>query len=135
MNTKLAITPSVKALGEGRYRFKLSDDSVDRDGDTINPRGWQLEAYQRNPVDLWAHKHDVPAIGRCPYMPLRAMRWWVTFNFRRPAAMGLRMKSGAWSGGPCPQLVRGVPPPAGHEERHGHDHHEQELIEWSGPTS
>jgi hypothetical protein len=96
MNTKLAITPSVKALGEGRYRFKLSDDSVDRDGDTINPRGWQLEAYQRNPVDLWAHKHDVPAIGRCPYMPLRAMRWWVTFNFRRPAAMGLRMKSGAW---------------------------------------
>lgn len=36
-------------------RFKLSDASVDRDGDTIDPTGWQLENYQKNPTVLWAH--------------------------------------------------------------------------------
>jgi hypothetical protein len=88
MNTKLAITPSVKALGEGRYRFKLSDDSVDRDGDTINPRGWQLEAYQRNPVVLWAHKHDVPAIGRCPYIAIEGNALVGDIQFSPPGCYG-----------------------------------------------
>ena len=30
--------------------FEVSNDEVDRHGDVIVPEGWQLEAYQRNPV-------------------------------------------------------------------------------------
>lgn len=45
-------------------RFCLSDDSVDRVGDTINPDGWKTGKYMRNPVVLWAHDSHAPPIGR-----------------------------------------------------------------------
>ena len=38
-----------------RIRFTISDGSIDRDNDTINPGGWDLAAYKQNPVVLWAH--------------------------------------------------------------------------------
>lgn len=38
-------------------RFTISTGAVDRDNDTINPRGWQLDAYRKNPVVLWAHDY------------------------------------------------------------------------------
>ena len=44
--------------------FEVSNDEVDRHGDVIVPGGWQLEAYQRNPVFLWAHDYARPVIGR-----------------------------------------------------------------------
>lgn len=44
--------------------FEVSNDEVDRHGDVIVPEGWQLEAYQRNPVFLWAHDYARPVIGR-----------------------------------------------------------------------
>lgn len=36
----------------------------DRVGDVIEPSGWMLEAYRRNPVFLWAHERSEPPIGR-----------------------------------------------------------------------
>lgn len=52
---KLALA-GVEAIDDTRrLRFRISDGSVDRDNDTINPHGWQLEAYKANPVVLWAH--------------------------------------------------------------------------------
>jgi len=44
--------------------FVISTEEVDRHGDVIVPEGWQLEAYQRNPVFLWAHDYARPVIGR-----------------------------------------------------------------------
>jgi HK97 family phage prohead protease len=35
--------------------FVMSDGSVDRMGDVIEPDGWDLEAFYKNPVALWAH--------------------------------------------------------------------------------
>ncbi len=44
--------------------FVISSGEVDRHGDVISPDGWRLDAYQRNPVFLWAHDYTRPVIGR-----------------------------------------------------------------------
>lgn len=36
----------------------------DRKGDVIDPTGWELEGYRRNPVFLWAHDRSIPPIGQ-----------------------------------------------------------------------
>lgn len=41
-----------------------STPSIDRDGDTIRQSGWDLGAFKKNPVILFGHNHDIPAIGR-----------------------------------------------------------------------
>lgn len=35
--------------------FLVSTQDVDRHGDTIDPSGWELDNYVKNPVVLWAH--------------------------------------------------------------------------------
>ena len=44
--------------------FVISTDDVDRHGDVIVSEGWALDAYQRNPVFLWAHDYLRPVIGK-----------------------------------------------------------------------
>jgi HK97 family phage prohead protease len=58
-----AVGPVVGA-NDRIFRFCFSDASLDRAGDTINPEGWDLMAYRRNPVVLWAHDALAPPIGR-----------------------------------------------------------------------
>jgi HK97 family phage prohead protease len=50
--------------GTRTVRFILSDASVDRMGDSISAAGWELDAYRRNPVVLWAHDSSQPPIGK-----------------------------------------------------------------------
>ena len=49
---------------KGHMTFVVSTGEVDRHGDTISVKGWELKAYRRNPVFLWAHNYSSPAIGR-----------------------------------------------------------------------
>ena len=44
--------------------FVISTDEVDRHGDVIAADGWNLEAYRKNPVFLWAHDYARPVIGK-----------------------------------------------------------------------
>ena len=71
----LSDAPLLHKWGEGEVRagedhpgrvmgFVISTDEVDRHGDVIVPEGWQLEAYRRNPVFLWAHDYTRPVIGK-----------------------------------------------------------------------
>jgi len=58
---------SARSIGSltGRIvRFVFSDGSIDRMGDTIDPSGWETDAYLKNPVVLWAHDALAPPIGR-----------------------------------------------------------------------
>lgn len=48
---------------DGHYLWTLSDFSVDRDQERIDPRGWDLSYYKRLPIVLWVHDHTRPAIG------------------------------------------------------------------------
>lgn len=44
--------------------FVISNGNIDRDFDTINPDGWSLENYRKNPVVLWDHEWDDPPVAK-----------------------------------------------------------------------
>jgi HK97 family phage prohead protease len=46
------------------FEIIISSGILDRDRDTLNPRGWDLKSYKENPVVHWAHDHRIPAIAR-----------------------------------------------------------------------
>lgn len=41
-----------------------STGSIDRHGESINPMGWKLENYLKNPVVLWGHDYRALPIGK-----------------------------------------------------------------------
>jgi len=47
------------STGEG-MDFVISDGSLDRHGTRINPRGWNLASFKRNPIALFGHRSDFP---------------------------------------------------------------------------
>jgi HK97 family phage prohead protease len=61
---KTYVPERVEASTEGDIRkaaFVVSTGSEDRDGDTVNPAGWVLDNYRKNPIVLWAHSiKDLP---------------------------------------------------------------------------
>lgn len=52
---RLYFNAIVKSLKEGEFEVIASNAKVDRFGDTINPDGWVLTNYRKNPVILWSH--------------------------------------------------------------------------------
>ncbi len=44
--------------------IKAAVGTEDRKGDVIDPDGWELSGYRRNPVFLWAHDRSIPPIGQ-----------------------------------------------------------------------
>ena len=48
----------------GSYSFVASTENSDRYGDVIDQKGWQLEAYNRNPVVLLNHNSNSLPIGK-----------------------------------------------------------------------
>lgn len=48
-----------KAAG-GALEFVLSDATVDRYGDVIDPAGWVLDPFEQNPIALFNHDSDFP---------------------------------------------------------------------------
>jgi HK97 family phage prohead protease len=61
---RAATMQRVATDGTRTVRWVLSDGSVDRMGDTIDPAGWNLAAFKKNPVVLFAHDSNAPPIGR-----------------------------------------------------------------------
>ena len=56
---------------EGSFEVVASSGKVDRLGDTIDPKGWYLKNYKKNPVILWSHSTGgmfagtaVPPVGK-----------------------------------------------------------------------
>lgn len=66
--------PKALADGSRTIRFCFSDGSVDRMGDTIEPSGWDLTDFNRNPVSLWAHDASQPPIGRASNVGIEGAR-------------------------------------------------------------
>jgi hypothetical protein len=44
--------------------WTLSTFDLDRFGERIDPAGWDYKRYMQNPVVEWAHRYDIPAIGK-----------------------------------------------------------------------
>ena len=55
-----------KATSEGIMTFVASEETEDRLGDVLRAGGWDLAAYQKNPVYLFGHDHSIPPIGTVP---------------------------------------------------------------------
>ncbi len=52
----------IKADDEG-FPWVLSDMTLDRDMERMDPTGWDLKEFKKNPIVLWGHDSWVPAIG------------------------------------------------------------------------
>lgn len=49
-----------KKKSDDPFEFVLSDDTQDRMGDVINPLGWMLNNFKRNPIALFNHNNSFP---------------------------------------------------------------------------
>jgi HK97 family phage prohead protease len=54
----------LSAEAAGGVAWTLSTFDLDRYGERIDPAGWDYAQYLKNPVVEWAHRYDIPAIGR-----------------------------------------------------------------------
>lgn len=63
---RLLEAPGAAAAESRTVSFVFSDDSVDRYGDTIDQRGWVLDAFRANPMVLFGHndKSAANVVGR-----------------------------------------------------------------------
>lgn len=123
--------------GTRRVRFCFSDGSVDRAGDTVDPTGWDLSAFQRNPVALWAHDSSAPPIGRACNVAVEGGRLMGDIEFAEPDVYEFadtifrQVKAGfinAVSVGFIPIDYSFSKDP---DRQRGIDFHEQELLEIS----
>jgi len=46
------------------FAWTLSTFDLDRYGERIDPQGWDFKRYMNNPIVEWAHRYDIPAIGK-----------------------------------------------------------------------
>ena len=49
---------------ERTFRAVASTDQVDRQGDSIDPGGWLLDNFLKNPVIPWAHDYNRPPVAK-----------------------------------------------------------------------
>jgi HK97 family phage prohead protease/HK97 family phage major capsid protein len=56
--------------GGDPHEFTMSDGSVDRMGDAIEPNGWKLDNFRNNPVALFGHNPGFP-IGKWSEVTIR----------------------------------------------------------------
>lgn len=55
----------IKAVADTRtIKFLISTDAIDRDGDSIDPKGWDLTNYMKSPVVLWSHDYSQPPVAK-----------------------------------------------------------------------
>jgi HK97 family phage prohead protease len=80
--------------------WTLSTFDLDRFGERIDPVGWDYKRYMDNPVVEWAHRYDIPAIGKADgiYADGKGLHGLVIFNDRDYDpfgwAIGERVKAG-----------------------------------------
>lgn len=63
---QFVVDSSAKAVNEETRTatFVITTGAVDRDNDTISPKGWMLDSYLKNPSVLWAHDYSQLPVGK-----------------------------------------------------------------------
>jgi HK97 family phage prohead protease len=80
--------------------WTLSTFDLDRFGERIDPQGWDFKRYMNNPVVEWAHRYDIPAIGKIEGLAVddKGLHGLVFFNDKSFDAfgwsIGQRVKAG-----------------------------------------
>jgi HK97 family phage prohead protease len=89
----------ISAIPDG-IAWTLTTYDLDRFGERIDPAGWDFKRYMDNPVVEWAHRYDIPAIGRIEGLTVddKGLHGLVVFNGKEydPFAwsIGERVKAG-----------------------------------------
>jgi len=67
-----------------KMRIIGTDETVDRDGDIITVKGWELDNYKKNPVFLWAHDYRSVPLARTDKLVKRKDPMRYEFHVRYP---------------------------------------------------
>ena len=78
---KHAISRALVPNTDRPLTFVASDEAEDRLGDIVRAGGWDLDAYKRNPVFLWAHDYTRTPIGRSDWVGVEDGRLLATVGF------------------------------------------------------
>jgi HK97 family phage prohead protease len=121
------------------FPWTFSTFDLDRFGERIDPAGWEYKRYRENPVIEWAHRYDIPAIGRADrlYADDKGLHGMVVFNDREYDpfgwAIGERVKAGVIRAGSVGFRVMEIEIPSKEEGKDGTTliFRKQELLEFS----
>jgi HK97 family phage prohead protease len=124
---------------EKGYPWTLSTYDLDRFGERIDPQGWDFERYMNNPVVEWAHRYEIPAIGKIEGLSVDGdgLHGLVFFNDKAFDAFGWsigeRVKAGVIRAGSVGFRVIEIEIPSKEESKDGTSliFRKQELLEFS----
>jgi len=119
--------------------WTLSTFDLDRFGERIDPQGWDFKRFMDNPVVEWAHRYDIPAIGKVESLTVDdgGLHGLVCFNDKSYDpfgwAIGQRVKAGVIRAGSVGFRVIEIEIPSKEDGRDGTSliFRKQELLEFS----
>ena len=129
-----AVTSLVGPDTERTVTFVVSNESIDRDKDSLSAKGWELDHYQTNPVVLFAHDYKALPIAKALSIheengQLVSTAQFATAEENPFADMVYRLLKGGYlnavSVGFVPKEY------TQNKERGGYDFTKQELLEYS----
>ena len=124
---------------EKGFPWTLSTFDIDRFGERIDPQGWDFKRYMQNPVVEWAHRYDIPAIGKIEGLTIddEGLHGLVFFNSKDFDAFGWsigeRVKAGVIRAGSVGFRVIEIEIPSKDDSKDGTSliFRKQELLEFS----
>jgi HK97 family phage prohead protease len=127
------------AEGAEGIPWTFSTFDLDRFSERVDPAGWELARYRDNPVVEWAHRYDIPAIGKAEglWVDEKGLHGVVVFNDKEYDpfgwAIGERVKRGVIRAGSVGFRVLEieVPPKEGGKDDAALIFRKQELLEFS----
>jgi len=119
--------------------WTLSTFDLDRFGERVDPAGWEFSHFSKNPVVQWAHRFDVPAIGKIEGLAVdgEGLHGVVVFNDKAfdpfGWSIGQRVKAGVIRAGSVGFRVLEIEIPSKADSRDGASliFRKQELLEFS----
>jgi HK97 family phage prohead protease len=119
--------------------WTFSTFDLDRFGERIDPAGWDYKRYLDNPVIEWAHRYDIPAIGKADglYTDEKGLHGLVIFNDKAygPFGWGIgeRVKAGVIRAGSVGFRILEIEIPSKEDGKDGTTliFRKQELLEFS----
>ena len=119
--------------------WTLSTFDLDRFGERIDPQGWDFKRFNNNPVVEWAHRYDIPAIGKIESLTIddNGLHGFVFFNDKSfdpfGWSIGQRVKAGVIRAGSVGFRVMEIEIPSKDDSKDGTSliFRKQELLEFS----
>jgi HK97 family phage prohead protease len=119
--------------------WTFSTFDLDRFDERIDPEGWDFKQYLKNPVIEWAHRYDIPAIGKADglYTDDKGLHGSIIFNDKDYDpfgwAIGERVRNGVIRAGSVGFRILEIELPSKEDSKDGTTliFRKQELLEFS----